>query len=421
MISNPTFTSRFLFYPMLVVVLIMHFTLFGDSTHNPIGIRGLNELYLVACIGFVFLVMLASTDQTAREFRLLMYYGIYTCVVFIGMPMVFSHLVYGQPLIYGFIEERRVLFSLGFAPLLFLGRRVTPTQFERAFLSVALLAAALSWGFKFGVVPDWRDEVASWDRPDRSSIGPYLLCFAFFYCIALWSRGASLIDDSPRAKLPYLVIAAILLLTLVFATQTRQLIALCLCFSLFYLRAKAIVWGMSVAVLVAPIYLFPEILQYLGIDISFYTDQFQSGVEDNVRPNTIATIFNHLDQMHWLPSGSLSLMWQNGFVPFFGEHFFLADVGIFGLLFRFGFLTFLIVPVTLYLYQRIARNIYHDMSFIYAAVLAFIVIWPLNGLLEYTQNVFAMLFVMHSLSAQHRRSQEQVHEYRTYPQLQGSF
>jgi uncharacterized membrane protein YhhN len=114
-------------------------------------------------------------------------------------------------------------------------------------------------------------------------------------------------------------------------------------------------------------------------------------------------------------------MWQDGFIPYFGEHFFLSDVGIFGTLFRFGFLTFLLVPLTLYVYQRIARTINPDMTFLYSVMLALMVIWPLNGLLEYGQPVIAMLFVIHSLKARHLRSQERIHERRSYSQLQSCY
>jgi hypothetical protein len=158
----------------------------------------------------------------------------------------------------------------------------------------------------------------------------------------------------------------------------------------------------------------------LGLNVDFYS-QSMTNVEDGARPITIAAIMRHLDLVNWLPSGSLSLMWRDGFIPYFGEHFFLSDVGIVGTLFRFGFLTFLIIPLTLLVYQRIAKNIDRDLSFIYAVMLAYFVIWPLNGLMEYGQPVIAMLFVIHSLRARHLRSQERLYERRTYSQLQGSY
>jgi len=414
------FSSRFFFFPLLILALILHFSVFGDSPHNPYGIKGLNEAYLAVSIVFTILLLLASAENAPREFRILMYYCLYSAVVFLVMPAIFAYFTYGQPIVFGLIEERRVLFCLGFAPLLFLGKRVSTLQFERGLLYAALIAAFFSWCFKFGVIPDMRAEVRSDDRPDRSSIGPYLICFGYFYCIQIWSKGISPINGAARNKTLYMVIAALLLLTLVFATQTRQLIVLCLLFTLFCLRAKAIIWAASLSILLSPFYFFPSLLEVLGLNTEFY-DSTLEGVEDGVRTYTISSIFAHLDQVNWLPSGSLSLMWQDGFIPYFGEHFFLSDVGVFGTLFRFGFLTFFVIPMTLFVYQRIAKNITTDMTFIYSTMLAFFVIWPLNGLFEYGQPVIAMLFVIHALKARHLRSQEPIHERRAYPQLQGSY
>jgi hypothetical protein len=337
------------------------------------------------------------------------------------LPAIFSFYTFGQPITYGLIEERRILFTFGFVPLLLLAKHISTRQFEHAFIYAALIAVVLSWCFKFGLVPDLREEQTSWDRPDRSSIGPFLICFAYFYCIQVWAKGKSPINGEQRQRKLYLILAAVLLLTLVFATQTRQLIVLCLAFTLFSLRAKAIIWAASLCVLLSPLFFYPELLEILGLNVEFYESSLDGDVEDGVRPHTIASVFSHLNLVNWLPSGSLSLMWQDGFIPYFGEHFFLSDIGIIGTLFRFGFLTFLLVPLTLFVYHRIARSINSEMEFTYAVMLAFFVIWPLNGLFEYTQPVICMLFVLHALRARHLRSKERVHERRTYSQLQSCY
>jgi len=414
-------SSKFFYLPLTILALVLHFSVFGDSTHNPLGFKFLNEAYLAACLGAAFLLILASTEDASREFRILMYYAFYSVFVFTVLPAIFSFFTFGQPIAYGLIEERRMLFAFGFVPLLLLTKHISTLQFERAIIYAALIAVFLSWCFKFGLVPDFREEQTAWDRPDRSSIGPFLICFAYFYCIQIWAKGKSPINGEQRQKTFYLIIAAVLLLTLVFATQTRQLIVLCLAFTLFSLRAKAIVWAASLCVLLSPFYFYPELLEILGLNMEFYGNSLDGNVEDGVRPHTIAAVFNHLELVSWLPSGSLSLMWQDGFIPYFGEHFFLSDIGIIGTLFRFGFLTFLVVPLTLFIYQRIARNINTEMEFTYAVMLAFFVIWPLNGLFEYVQPVICMLFVIHALRARHLRSQERVHERRTYSQLQSCY
>jgi hypothetical protein len=414
-------SSKFFFLPLAVLAIILHFSVFGDSTHNPIGFKFLNELYLAVCLGASLLLILASTETTAREFRILTYYACYSILVFTVLPAIFAYYTFGQPIMYGLIEERRILFAFGFVPLLLLAKHISVLQFERSIIYAALIAVFLSWCFKFGLVPDLREEQTAWDRPDRSSIGPFLICFAYFYCIQIWANGKSPINGDDRHRNFYLVVAAVLLLTLVFATQTRQLIVLCLAFTLFSLKAKAIVWAASLCVLLSPFYFYPELLEILGLNVEFYGSNLEGDVEDGVRPNTIASVFSHLDLVNWLPSGSLSLMWQDGFIPYFGEHFFLSDIGIIGTLFRFGFLTFLLVPLTLFVYQRIARNINPDMGFSYCVMLAFFVIWPLQGLFEYLQPVICLLFVIHALRARHLRSKERVHERRAYSQLQSCY
>ncbi|MCQ4319141.1 hypothetical protein [Stutzerimonas stutzeri] len=414
-------SSKFFFLPLTVLAIILHFSVFGDSTHNPIGFKFLNEAYLAVCLGLSLLLILASTEEASREFRILMYYAFYSVFVFTVLPAIFSFYTFGQPITYGLIEERRILFTFGFVPLLLLAKHISTRQFEHGLIYAALIAVILSWCFKFGLVPDLREEQTSWDRPDRSSIGPFLICFVYFYCIQVWAKGKSPINGEPRQRKLYILVAAVLLLTLVFATQTRQLIVLCLAFTLFSLRAKAIIWAASLCVLLSPLFFYPELLEVLGLNVEFYESSLDGDVEDGVRPHTIASVFSHLSLVNWLPSGSLSLMWQDGFIPYFGEHFFLSDIGIIGTLFRFGFLTFLLVPLTLFVYRWIARSIETDMEFTYAVMLAFFVIWPLNGLFEYTQPVICMLFVLHALRARHLRSKERVHERRTYSQLQSCY
>lgn len=414
-------SSKFFFLPLTVLAIVLHFSVFGDSTHNPIGFKFLNEAYLAVCLGLSLLLILASTEESSREFRILMYYAFYSVFVFTVLPAIFSFYTFGQPITFGLIEERRILFTFGFVPLLLLAKHISTRQFEHAFIYAALIAVILSWCFKFGLVPDLREEQTSWDRPDRSSIGPFLICFVYFYCIQVWAKGKSAINGEQRQRKLYLILAAVLLLTLVFATQTRQLIVLCLAFTLFSLRAKAIIWAASLCVLLSPLFFYPELLEILGLNVEFYESSLDGDVEDGVRPHTIASVFSHLNLVNWLPSGSLSLMWQDGFIPYFGEHFFLSDIGIIGTLFRFGFLTFLLVPLTLFVYHRIARSINSEMEFTYAVILAFFVIWPLNGLFEYTQPVICMLFVLHALRARHLRSKERVHERRTYSQLQSCY
>src|SRR5690606_32762080 len=120
-----TITSRFFFLPLLVLTFALHFSVFGESPHNPYGITMVNELYLAICLCLTAFLILAMADEASREIRILMYYCLYSTVVFLVLPAVFAYFTYGQPIVYGLIEERRILFCLGFVPLLLLSKRVS--------------------------------------------------------------------------------------------------------------------------------------------------------------------------------------------------------------------------------------------------------------------------------------------------------
>jgi len=390
------------YFILLIFVFVLHFGIFEETPHNPIGILYVSELYLIICLAFTAFYVLASVGKEQKDLKILLTYCAYSSVIFILLPAIFSNLYYGQPLIYGIIEERRILYCFTFSVMLYLARNMSAAQFEKAFLFVGFMACILAWMFKFSVLPDLRDKVASFDRPDRSSIGALAQCLAYFYCIQVWNKGISPIDGSPRSKTPYIVFACFILLTLVFATQTRQLIFLSLCFTLLCLKSKSVIWIVVSGILVSPLYLFPDLLKELGLNLDFYAESLENGPTDNVREQTIGYIFGHLHANNWLPSGSLSLMWNNGFIPHFGEYFFLSDVGIFGTLFRFGFLAFLIVPLTLFCYYYFAKRLHRDTSFTVTALLAYMVIWPLQGIFEYMQATIAFLLVIQALKAYHR-------------------
>ena len=147
-------SSKLFYVPLLTLLLILHFSVLGESTHNPVGFKFLNEAYLAICLGLSLLLLLASTDETAREYRVLMYYGLYSALVFTLLPAVFAYHTFGQPIIYGLIEERRILFAFGFVPLLLIAKQTSTLQFERALVYAALIAVIFSWLYKFGLIPD---------------------------------------------------------------------------------------------------------------------------------------------------------------------------------------------------------------------------------------------------------------------------
>ncbi len=203
-----------------------------------------------------------------------------------------------------------------------------------------------------------------------------------------------------RPKLRHGLLALFFLATIVVVLQTRQLIVVCLVFTILALRARLIGPALFGAIIIAPLILYPHLLETLGFNLDFYARSVQEGPTDNVRENTISQIINHLQLYNGLPQRSLSLMWNDGFKPIFGDYFFLSDVGIFGTVFRFGFLSILVIPIGLAVHYLVARKLSRDLEFTLAVFLAFMTIWPLQGLFEY-QGTAALLFVMQALKTYH--------------------
>ena len=48
------------------------------------------------------------------------------------------------------------------------------------------------------------------------------------------------------------------------------------------------------AIIIAPLILYPHLLETLGFNLDFYARSVQEGPTDNVRENTISQIINHL-------------------------------------------------------------------------------------------------------------------------------
>ncbi|HJE69548.1 MULTISPECIES: hypothetical protein [Pseudomonadaceae] len=381
-------------------LMVLQFGVFEQSPTNPVGIRYVGELYLAICLGFFALFTLSTWHRPQRDYRLLMGFCLFSTAVFVGLPAVFAQLFWGQPLVYGLIEERRVLYCFSAFLVLYLAKRLNAVQFENLIILVGLLSALLCWLSYFKMLPDLREEVKDLSRPGRASTGAGAIFFGYFICIYFAGRGRSFIDGQLRPKLRHGLLALFFLATIVVVLQTRQLIVVCLVFTILALRARLVGPALFGAIIIAPLILYPHLLETLGFNLDFYARSVQEGPTDNVRENTISQIINHLQLYNGLPSGSLSLMWNDGFKPIFGDYFFLSDVGIFGTVFRFGFLSILVIPIGLAVHYLVARKLSRDLEFTLAVFLAFMTIWPLQGLFEY-QGTAALLFVMQALKTYH--------------------
>jgi hypothetical protein len=83
---------------------------------------------------------------------------------------------------------------------------------------------------------------------------------------------------------------------------------------------------------------------------------FEATSEGGVRATTSDIVLQEIQQNYYIGMGALSLQWQNGFARLYSAYFYLSDVGLLGVLYRFGFLTPIIALFYYFGYWRIMRQ-----------------------------------------------------------------
>jgi len=409
-----TVSKRNVYYVCLFILLVFQFGVFEQGHTNPIGVKYVSELYLAICLGFTALLLTGTPPANKQDYNLGLSFCLFSAFVFCFLPALFSNLFYGQPLFYGLIEERRVLFCFSFFVIVYFAKRVTATQFEQLILLVGLISVGLSWLSYAGVLPDLREQVLDLSRPGRASPGAAAIIFSYCLSVYFMGHGRSPLNGAPKSKVLYGILAFVFLATIVFVMQTRQVIVICFLFTAMCLKSRMVMPMILGSIALFPILVNPHILDSLGLNLDFYMQSVESGPTDNVRENTIAAIMNHLHEYNWVPSGSLSLMWNDGFKRFFSNYFFLSDVGVIGTLFRFGFLTFAIIPIGLFIHYRVATKLNPNLNFTLAFFLANLAMWPLVGVFEY-QAPTAFLLALQALKTHYQHTARATDEVAAVP------
>jgi len=270
-------------------------------------------------------------------------------------PAIFSYLNFGQPIYYGFIEERRALSYLIFFPLYqsLSNRTISPIWVINSVLVVCVINGINSiWYFmdiKSQYVIDTINTMNA--RYDRTIIGSYYMLFAYIYLYWNWLKMGRYIN------LPFILLIIVYFILFV---QTKQILAvvLGLTFILILLHLKRSVWLICAALIS-----FEAI--YLIVDIGIYYEKYDVIIyatlsnEATIRSATASSIIQDLsDNLFIFGKGSLSALWNGGFHPIFGDNFFLSDVGILGTYYRFGVLA---LPLSIFYYSFFMKS-YFDLG-----------------------------------------------------------
>lgn len=347
------FSYRSLFF----LLLFFNSTCLFLTDNKRAGLPYLRELFILAIVlSAVSLLLVWKRAHQSRASLWVLCFGLL-------LPLLSACLAnakFGQPLTFGLLEERRSFLYLLFFPALFLMIRARPTQeeLERFFLLSGLACVVVGFLYYFGVVPENNDIAFTVDekdygltplRPNRFSIGaPYVSACAFMLMYRL------------RRQFSWLTVLTLLLFAsyLWLVLQTRNTMLLWVLAGLWIFRSRL---GMLLKLGVAVIVIL--LVAYFIVP-SFFIDQYvrfnelllEATSEGGVRGTTSQIVLSEVAENYYIGMGALSLQWQNGFARLYSAYFYLSDVGLLGVLYRFGFLTPIIALVYYIGYWRIMRQ-----------------------------------------------------------------
>ena len=358
---------------LLIILLLLNSGCFFLTDDKRAGIPYFREIFLLLVVAFTVCLFVAwKWVYQSRTSLWIIFMGVMLPL----MSAVLSNLNFGQPMLYGLFEERRFLEYLVFFPVLFLLLMAQPTQEElgRYFLYIALFCATFGFSYYLGIIPqnavvsftvdDWT-RYEDLLRPDRYRIGSGFVTLAAFMLMY---------NMRDRVTLSGLLMLLYLVAYLWLVMQTRQTMLIWAIAGLWIFR-KRIDSLMKMSVLGVIIlgvswFMVPEF--YIQQYERFHALLFEAAAGPGVRDRTIATIIDAISANNFFGMGALSLQWNGGFSRVYNPHFYLSDVGIFGVYHRYGFLTPLVVLVFYGGFIWIMRQCKNKGSLLAALQLSFV-------------------------------------------------
>lgn len=331
---------------LLFILFLLNSACFFLTDDKRAGIPYLRELFLLMVLGATACLFVAWRFVYQSKTSL--------WIIFMGvaLPLISATLAYlnfGQPVVYGLLEERRFFEYLVFFPTLFLLIMAKPTEEEvgNYFLYVALICATVGFMYYLGIIPtntvasftvdDWT-QYEDLLRPDRYRIGSAFVTISAFMLMYKMRE---------RITAAHFFILLYFVAYLWLVMQTRQTMLVWGVAGLWIFRKridslmKMTVLG--VIMLVVSYFLMPEF--YTAQYERFHALLFEATSGPGVRDLTVATIIEAISNNSYIGMGALSLQWNGGFSTVYNSHFYLSDVGIFGVYYRYGFLALFVLMI----------------------------------------------------------------------------
>lgn len=387
---------------LAALLSILNGGVFNDIALNPFGLIGIQEAsialgVLLSCYFFCTRKSLQGVVAVAMMYS----------VVAIWLSAMSAKLTYGQPLHYGLLEERRTLESLAFAGLFLVASasRCPIRMLERATLFAIVLALVLGSLVQFDVL-DGAAAMNATGLPGRGGarLGRAMIGTQYVVLGALIGY-ANLLRGRGRWKWAVLLVACLNHLLLV--SMTRQVVVGCvLGFVAIHVRMRSDRtvgwWWLQTKRLLLPVSLVIATVVGVGV-FGFGRQLIDSLLEafsaeylgSNVRWRTVEIIWAELVDSSFAPHGSLSVLWRGGFPAHYGHFFWLADVGVVGMLFRYGIFTPIALMALIVMAWRILERLSEQAAPIVSGVLVYlVVVSPVAAPMEYRGNLVAWVLAV---------------------------
>ena len=324
------------------------------------------------------------------------YILILTALSFI-MPPIFAYLHFHQPLPLGLLEERRTLLYLTyFLGILYLSnKKYSEDDFSLILKSLFYLGLLWSIANAYGIIPrnagfsfsvhaeQFGEGFVSADAryETRFMEGGFLLSLYPYFLLA-------------RGQFKKTIIPVIFLIFyMAFINQTRGIaLAIVLNFVFIsFLRHRVEKNNISLALLIPTVFTLGYFAYFLyaysiGKGVFFYDDY--RNLEMNL---FMREIFNNM----FLPHGAVSLQFNGGFFSIYGINAYISDVGLVGLLFKYGLLVipFAIIYVMLIMFLNKKYNNTFSIIMLALMLTKFITL-PFGDFLGRGIEEFAVLMIL---------------------------
>lgn len=380
--------SKFIF-----TIVFLNSQIFSYAVNNPFGIKGVIEAMGV----FLSLYTLHYLYSKSLKVKKIDFIIFLTPLILMSLSAFLALIKYNQPFYAGLIEERRMLSIYVYFPLIKYYRDYgndINSLYKYIILS-SIFAIFIGYLYQANIISAINDTMTITKdfRSDRATAGNQyvVISIIILYCTSLFK---------PQYNIKIYSLIFIFLLSLLFISQSRGiLIALLLVILILYRNFKQFAFKtISISILFFLFLLFsisfdlksPLLNEIITPFLDLTSEEY---IQESVRSQSISKIIN--DFSIW-GHGALWLQWQNGFARFYGEYFYLSDVGIWGTIFRYGIFSIIPISILLYFVKKVvySTNVNRETIISTGIFLHIIFMLPIAAAFEYRGFIIALALVI---------------------------